>query len=95
MMGRRTFLGYVSGMVGILTGPAIAQKAIMQGNTAVVCSADSGDPLTCPVCKKQTCRTINKPIAIGNDSYEYPDVAQLQAFHVIRCDSCHALFTRE
>lgn len=70
---------------------AFGQKAIMEGKQAVVCADDS---TKCPL-GHTTCRVINKPIVIGNDSREYPDQSQLFDFHLLRCDTCHALFTRE
>lgn len=92
MMGRRTFLSYMSGMVAVVTGPAAAQRAILEGSKTVVCS---DQPLTCPVCKQKTCPTINATLMVGNDNHEYPDSSQLFDYHIVRCDNCHAAFFRE
>lgn len=85
MFGRRSFLAQVFAFL-----PA-AQQAIMQGSKAVVCK---GDAVTCPNGHK-TCPRIDAPVVVGNDSYQYPDVGQLRDYHLLRCDVCHVLFTRE
>lgn len=36
-------------------------------------------------------RRNNAPIAIGNDSWQNPNVQQLRDFHVVRCDVPHPL----
>lgn len=86
-MIRRKFLALLAGLV-----PApLLQQAIMEGRKAVVC--DDG-PFKCPL-GHDTCATIDKPIAVGNDSIDYPEVAQLRNYDVIRCDVCHVVFTRQ
>lgn len=87
-MTRRSFLAYGVGMAGSAT---FAQQAIMEGKKAVVCDSDS---VKCPL-GHDSCRVIDAPLAIGNDSYQYPDVKQLRDYHVLRCDVCKVLFTRE
>lgn len=84
-MTRRSFLAYGVGMA------SAAQNAILEKGKAVVCD---GDSVKCPN-GHDTCQVINAPIAVGNDSYEYPEVAQLRNYHVLRCDVCKVLFTRE
>lgn len=85
---RRNFLGVI---FGALASAAAAQKTAIEGSQAVVCKENA---VKCPN-GHQTCPTINMPIAIGNDSYSYEEVHQLRDFHLIRCDVCHVLFTRE
>ena len=86
-MIRRTFLT-AFGMIGTI----FAQKAIMKSDgQAIVCESDA---IKCPL-GHATCKVINAPIAIGNDSYQNPDVQQLTNYHLLRCDTCHVLFTRE
>lgn len=87
MTGRRSFLSFAVGMLSIP-----AQRAIIEKGKAVICESDS---LICPVCKEKTCPKIDAPIVVGSGSYQNPDVQALNDFHVIRCDNCHALFTRE
>jgi|HubBroStandDraft_4_1064222.scaffolds.fasta_scaffold03927_7 hypothetical protein len=71
---------------------AFGQKeAIMEGKQAVVCDSK---PLKCPN-GHDTCAAIDLPIAVGNDRYDYPEVSQIRAYHLLRCDVCHVLFTRE
>jgi hypothetical protein len=86
---RRSFLGFAVGMVA---GPLLAQKAILEKGQAITCDSDS---ILCPVCKVKTCPTINSTLAIGNENRNYPEVNPLFDFHVVRCDMCHVLFTRE
>ena len=86
MLSRRTFVSSV--LIGI---PAVAQKAVLRNGKAVVCDSDS---TTCPNGHK-TCRTIDAPLVVGNDNRNYPDSAQLFDFHVLRCDTCRVVFTRE
>lgn len=88
-MKRRSFLSYGVGMLAAST--AVAQKGIMQDGKAVVCS---GESLLCPNGHK-TCAFIDAPIVVGNDSHISPDMAQLFDYHVMRCQTCHVLFTRE
>ena len=88
MFGRRRFLTH---LLAFIPAAAAAQQAIMQGSKAVVCD---GDAVTCPNGHK-TCRKIDAPIAIGNDSYQNPECVQLRDYHLLRCDVCHVLFTRE
>lgn len=90
MTSRRTFVGRIIGLLG-LTSFAFGQKAIMEKGKAVVCE---GDPVKCPL-GHDSCKAIDAPIAVGNDSYQNPDVGQLRDYHVLRCDVCKVLFTRE
>lgn len=85
-MKRRNFLTAI-----LFSAPLFAQTAIMQGDKAVTCENGT---ITCPNGHK-TCRKIDAPLAIGNDSYQNPECQQLREFHVLRCDVCHVLFTRE
>jgi len=88
MIGRRSFLSYAVGMVG---SAAVAQQAIMEGKKAVVCDSEA---VKCPL-GHDSCRVIDAPLAVGNDKYDYPEVSQLHTYHVLRCDVCKVLFTRE
>lgn len=89
MIRRRSFGGILFGWVA---AAAVAQKpTVMEKGKAVACENDATE---CPNGHK-TCTTINAPIVVGNDSYQNPDVGQLRDFHVMRCDICHVLFTRE
>jgi hypothetical protein len=88
-LSRRAFFSNL--LLGI---PVIAfgQEAVMEGGKAIVC--DSGTA-TCPNGHK-TCRKIDTPIVVGNDNRDYPDIkGQLFDYHMLRCDVCHVLFTRE
>lgn len=88
MKTRRSFLGLVFGIVGVA---AVAQqKGITENGKAVVCNDDGS--ILCPVCKKPTCKTLNAPIVLGNNSREYPDYAQQFDFKMICCDNCKAAF---
>ena len=87
-MGRRNFLAYA---VGMIAAPLVAQRAIMEGNRAVTCDTRV---VKCPN-NHETCAVVDAPLAVGNDRDDYPEVMQLQKFHVLRCDVCHVLFTRE
>lgn len=88
MFSRRNF---ISLLVTVSPLALIAQSAIMQGDKAVACENGT---ITCPNGHK-TCRKIDAPLAIGNDSYQNPECVQLRDFHLLRCDVCHVLFTRE
>lgn len=86
---RRSFLAYGAGMIAV---PALAQKAYVKPDgQGVVCQENT---VKCPN-GHQTCKIINLPLAVGNDSYEYPDIQQLRSYHVLRCDTCRVLFTAE
>lgn len=50
------------------------QTAIMKGKQAVVCDSE---PIKCPL-GHDTCKVINASIAVGNDSYQNPEVAQFE-----------------
>jgi hypothetical protein len=91
MIGRRTFLWYGSGMMAAAVSAAAQQKAILEKGQAVVCDSEA---VKCPL-GHDTCKSINAPLAVGNDSYQNPDVEQLPNFHMMRCEVCHILFTRE
>lgn len=98
MIERRAFLACFLGfpVAGQLVAwlcalPGQAQQAIMEKGKAVVCDREA---VKCPN-GHDTCAVIDAPIAIGNDSYQYPDVKQLRDYHVLRCDVCKVLFTRE
>jgi hypothetical protein len=88
-MNRRSILGWIFGLLG---GSAVAQqKAVLEKGRAVVCD---NEPVKCPM-GHDSCRVINAPVVVGNDSYQNPDVGQLRDFHLLRCDQCHVLFTLE
>lgn len=87
-LSRRTFF---SGLLVGIPILALAQRAIIEGKEAVVCESDS---VKCPN-GHASCKSINAPIVVGNDNREYPDTAQLFGFHLMRCDVCKVLFTRE
>ena len=89
MSQRRTFLAYSVGMLAALL-PARAQQAIMQKGQAVICP---GQTLRCPN-GHETCATINANLVVGNDSQDYPSVAQLYGKKVIECDQCGVLFVK-
>lgn len=87
---RRSFISWASVLFAAL--PALAQKpTVMEKGKAVVCDNDA---TKCPL-GHDTCTTINAPVVVGNDSYQNPDVGQLRDYHLLRCDVCHMLFTRE
>ncbi len=87
MFTRRTLLGFLFS----LAPAAFAQKAIVQHGQAVVCDSDA---VKCPN-GHQGCKSINAPIVVGNGNRDYPDQSQLFDFHLMRCEVCHVLFTRE
>ena len=72
---------------------AAAQKAILEDGKAVICKG--GDSVICPACHQKTCKIIDAPIVVGNDSHDYPDSSQLFDYHILRCELCHAAFFRE
>lgn len=82
MNSRRSFVNRLCVAFGVVLGTAIGQNAIMENGKAVSCK---GSDTTCPNGHK-TCATIDAPLAIGNDSYDYPEVRQLRDYHVLRCD---------
>lgn len=88
MSDRRSFLSYAVGMLASIAG---AQKTVMEKGQAVVCD---GTTLKCPN-GHMTCPTINATMAIGNDNRNYPETAVLFDYHIVRCDVCHVLFTKE
>jgi hypothetical protein len=89
---RRNFLSRLGLALGGVLGAAFAQKSYLnKDGQAVVCESDA---VKCPL-GHSTCKVINMPIAIGNDSYQNPDVQQLRDFKVLTCTTCHVLFTRE
>ena len=100
MFSRRSFLA-LFGLVHVAAAQELiwnrsttisaAQEAVMQGDKAIACENGT---VTCPNGHK-TCRKIDAPLAIGNDSYQNPECVQLREFHLLRCDVCHVLFTRE
>jgi hypothetical protein len=90
-VNRRNFFSRLSLAFGVIAGTVVAQKAVIEKGKAVVCESDS---LKCPN-GHDTCPSIDAPLAVGNDSYQNPEVAQLRNYHVLRCDVCHVLFTRE
>jgi hypothetical protein len=78
-------------MLAAIGASAQDKNAIIEKGNAVVCHTDV---VKCPL-GHDSCTVINAPLAVGNDSYQNPEVGQLTAFHVLRCDVCHVLFTRE
>lgn len=90
-MKRRTFLEYLTGAIGLLTGASSSQEAIMEKGKAVVCSDGTAE---CPNGHK-TCLTIGKPLVVGSGTYQNPDVAPLNEKVVIECDVCHVLFIKQ
>lgn len=88
MSHRRNFLFR---FLAAVSATAFAQTAVMQKGKAVVCENES---VKCPN-GHETCKTIDAPLAIGNDNYQNPDCVPLRAYHLLRCDVCHVLFTRE
>ena len=88
MTTRRSFVGLI---VGFFAGPLTAQRVVMEGHQAVPCKDNA---VKCPN-GHMTCPTINMPIAIGNDSYEYEEVHQLRDFKVLCCDVCGVLFVKK
>ncbi|HVN19415.1 MAG TPA: hypothetical protein VMU05_11595 [Dongiaceae bacterium] len=88
-MNRRRFLSRAIAMVAT---PVAAQKAILEKGQAKIC--DDNGSFTCPNGHK-TCASINAPPAVGSDAYQIEDVAALKSFHMMRCEVCHVLFTRE
>lgn len=90
-MTRRTFLYYGTGMLA--GSAAIAQRAEVQNGKAVVCE-QKADPLKCPN-GHWTCESIAAPLAVGGGTYQNPETAPLFAYTLLRCNTCHVLFTRE
>jgi hypothetical protein len=82
---RRSFLAYG---VGMLAASAVAQTAIMEKHQAVVCETGS---TKCPN-NHETCFTINRPIAVGDGTYQNPEVAALNGKIILECDVCHVAF---
>ena len=87
-MTRRSLLSALSALI---PASLLGQKAIMQNGQAVFCTENA---VKCPN-GHTTCKVINAPLVVGNDNQSYPDSAQLFSYHVLRCDVCHVLFTRE
>jgi hypothetical protein len=85
-MMRRSFLHYGLGMLTAMS--ASAQTAIMEKKQAVVC--DSGST-KCPL-GHDTCYQINLPIAVGQGTYQNPEVAALNGKIILECDQCHIAF---
>lgn len=74
----------------MLASTALSQQAIMEGKKAVVCK---DEPIKCPL-GHDSCKSINMPLAVGNDSYDYPEVAQLRGKNVLMCEQCGMLFIK-
>jgi hypothetical protein len=89
MTTRRAFLTRFGAAFTAVTGVALAQKGITENGKAVVCKEDS---VTCPVCKQKTCRLLDAPVVVGNNSREYPDQAQMYEFKILCCENCRAAF---
>lgn len=90
-MGRRTFLWYGSGMMAVAQEMwAKPQQAILEKGRAKVCDTEV---VKCPL-GHETCKKIDAPIAVGNDSYQYPEVAQIQALKLLMCEQCGVLFVK-
>lgn len=88
MIGRRTFWQMA---LGLLAAPLLAQqKGITENGKTVICNDDGS--ITCPVCKKATCKTLNAPVVLGNNNREYPDQSQMYDYKLICCDNCRAAF---
>lgn len=86
MLGNRR--GFLTSLVTALFGTSVAQTSITVKGKAVVCS---GSSVKCPL-GHETCRYIDAPVAVGNDSYQNPDVAQNRNFKMLWCQQCGALF---
>jgi len=67
------------------------QQGVLINGKAKQCD---GNPITCPN-GHQTCKEINAPIAVGNDSYQNPETFQLKDFTVLWCEQCGVLFARK
>lgn len=91
MTRRNWFLKLCAAVPYLGTVALVAQKGIVQNRQAVVCN---GDSVKCPN-GHATCKSINAPIVVGNDSHISPDTAQLFEYHVLRCEVCKVLFTAE
>lgn len=89
MSSRRSFLTRLTLVFSAVT--AFAQKGILENGKAKVCADDA---VKCPN-NHMTCKSIDAPIVVGNDAWQNPDFAQLRDFHLMRCEVCHVLFTRE
>jgi hypothetical protein len=83
---RRSFLAYGVGMLAAVT--ASAQTGIMEKHQAVVCETGS---TKCPN-NHETCYTINRPIAVGDGTYQNPEVAAIRDKIILECDVCHVAF---
>ena len=91
MIARRNLLTRLGLAHGAIVTATFAQKAIVQNGQAIVCSTEA---VKCPN-GHPSCKSINAPLVVGNDDRNYPDQAQLYSYHVLRCETCHVLFTRE
>lgn len=85
---RRAFLSNL--LVGI-PALAAAQTGIVEKGKAVICD---GSSVKCPL-GHESCREIDAPIAVGNGNFEYPEVGQLHAFKMLRCQVCGVLFSEK
>ena len=100
-MTRRNFLSLGMAMVA---APALAkqvgpqlnlrnvnQNGIMVKGKAKECETAS---LKCPN-GHDTCRKIDAPLAVGNDSEANPECFQMRKVHLLACDACGVLFIEE
>lgn len=99
LMTRRSFL-WTGPMLAVCTATSQSQDVYTKQGTgitvkgkAVVCD---GEAVKCPF-GHDTCREIDAPVAIGNDSYQNPEVGQLRSYRLLFCEwpGCGVLFARK
>lgn len=88
-MMRRSFLSYLIGAFTAAAALGQQKAAITEKGKAVVCEQGV---IKCPL-GHETCKQIDAPIVVGNDNANYPDYAQLYAYHIFCCDQCGIFFT--
>ena len=68
------------------------KKSVMEGGKAIQCD---GDTFVCGACGKESCRTIDAHMAVGNENRSYPETSVLFDFRFIACDNCNVLSIRK
>lgn len=97
-MTRRSFLWH--GPMLAVAIPATSQEIYNKQGTGIVIKGKAvvcdGEAVKCPL-GHDTCREIDAPIAVGNDSFQNPEVAQIRTYRVLFCESpgCGVLFARK
>jgi hypothetical protein len=95
-LSRRAMLSKLLFGIPVVAGAQEIMRAqtggVTAGGKAIVC--ENGSTVKCPN-KHDTCRYIDAPIAVGNDSYQNPEVAQIRQFRMLWCQQCGALFAEK